>query len=82
MTKPMVVRAKFVCTSKLIVAGCPSVEYKFTAVSNDGTPENERFHRYTPSGEMKILVDNPAVDGFFMPGARYYLDITPVDAGE
>lgn len=48
--------------------------YEFQAVCNDGTPENERFHRYTPSGTISITVDNPAV--VFEFGKEYYVDFS------
>lgn len=50
--------------------------YKFQAVCNDGTPENERFHKYTPSGSIEIAVDNPNV--ILELGKFYYVDFTEV----
>lgn len=52
--------------------------YRFSAVCDDGTPENERYARYTPIGNLTIQVDNPNV--VFEPGRDYYLDFTPADA--
>jgi hypothetical protein len=52
---------------------------KFSAVCNDGTPENERFHKYTPSGTLEMTVDNPTALSGFKLGAYYYLDFTPVE---
>jgi len=37
--------------------------------------ENARFHKYTPSGELWMDVDNPEVFGFFEPGAFVYLTL-------
>lgn len=51
--------------------------FRFSAVYDDGTPENERYARYTPIGELKIQVDNPAV--VFEPGKSYYLDFTEAE---
>lgn len=51
---------------------------KFNAVSNDGTPENERFHKYTPYGDVTITVDNPRALEQFEIGKYYYLDFSPV----
>jgi hypothetical protein len=48
--------------------------YNFRAVSDDGTEENARFNKYSPSGELKIMVDNPAVS--FEVTECYYLDFT------
>lgn len=74
------VRAKFRCNSfeqfsPADVAGMR--RFRFQAVYDDGIPENRRFARYSPSGELQITVDNPDVN--FEPGTFYYLDFTPVD---
>lgn len=37
--------------------------------------ENQAFHKYTPSGELWMQVDNPDVFGFFEPGAYVYLTL-------
>lgn len=50
----------------------------FSAVSNDGTPENERFHKYTPSGIITMTVDNPVAVEQFQIGGEYYVDFSPV----
>ena len=39
-----------------------------------GTPENEGFFLATPSGRIEMNVTNPAVVGFFEPGAEYYVE--------
>lgn len=75
------VRAKFVCTSIKSVNWSPTLKvYGFSAVGDDGIPENKRYHKYTPSGTIELSVDNPAVDGFYELGKSYYLDFTPVPA--
>lgn len=51
--------------------------YRFSPLYDHTIPEDERYARYTPSGELRITVDNPNV--VFIPGAQYYLDFTPVD---
>ena len=73
---PATTRAKFLCTGydQNTDTSGPRF-YQFTAVTNDSTPENERYYRATPSGSLRIGVDNPAVE--FIPGSSYYLDITP-----
>ncbi len=53
-------------------------KYRFVAVTDDSTPENQQYAQYTPSGELTIQVDNPNVT--FEPGTAYYLDFTPVEA--
>lgn len=50
----------------------------FNAVCNDGTPENERFHKASPSGTLTMTVDNPEALAKFELGKSYYLDFSPV----
>lgn len=70
------VRAKFRCTS--VEHFGPGTEgsrtFKFAAQYDDTIPEDQRFSQYTPSGELRITVDNPSVQ--FEPGQQYYLDFT------
>lgn len=49
-------------------------------VSADDVPENQRFHKYSPSGELSMQVDNQAVVEEMQVGNVYYLDFTPVPA--
>jgi hypothetical protein len=42
-----------------------------------GSPEDNSFAKATPSLQMNITVDNPAVKDFLVPGKNYYLDFTP-----
>lgn len=51
--------------------------FRFMAVYDTGIPEDQRYAQATPSGELRMLVDNPAVS--FEPGRDYYIDFTPVD---
>ena len=53
---------------------------RFNAVGADGVDENERYHRYTPSGSLKIRIDNEALRDAFQPGHEYYIDFTRADA--
>lgn len=41
--------------------------------------EDISFAEATPSGELKIYVNNPAVVGTFKPGRVYYLDLIPCE---
>ena len=43
-----------------------------------GRPEDQRFSKATPSGSLRMQVDNPAALEQFEPGKAYYLDFTPV----
>jgi len=74
-------RAKFRCQS--VESFSPDLSgprtYRFSAQYDDSVPEDQRYARYTPSGELRIAVDNPAVS--FELGQAYYLDFTPVNEG-
>jgi hypothetical protein len=73
----MNVRAKFWCKEKHQRSYTSAIEYNFDAVCADDVPENQRYHKYTPQGNMSITVDNPTVE--FELGKYYYLDFTPAD---
>ncbi|HEY9413782.1 MAG TPA: hypothetical protein VIQ30_03405 [Pseudonocardia sp.] len=77
----MAIRAKFRCNS-VEFRGDPADEntprtYKLSPIYDTSTPENERFTKATPWGEMTMNVDNPAAR--FEVGACYYLDFTPAE---
>lgn len=70
-------RAKFHCTSVETFDASPEEgqrTYRFGAVYDDSVPEDQRYARFTPSGELRIAVTNPSVS--FEVGQSYYLDIT------
>ena len=74
------VRAKFRCDSveSFVPAGTEGARtYRFTPQYDPSVPEDQRYAKYTPSGELRIHVDNPAVS--FAPGQQYYLDLTPAE---
>ena len=71
----MSVRAKFhLCTVTFHEGG--SRTYKFTTVYDDGIPEDQRFQKATPWGEITMNVDNEAVFDRFEIGKNYYADFT------
>lgn len=74
-------RAKFRCASVEFWGDPANPEtqrnFTFQAVYDHTTAENERFTRATPWGELKMRVDNPAVQ--FEVGKYYYLDFTPAE---
>lgn len=45
---------------------------------DDGSDENNTFARWTPSADLTMTVNNPALIGGFKEGEEYYLDFTPV----
>lgn len=74
------VRALFRCTTKTSNIHTSGVNYGFQPMYDDKTPEHQRYAKYTPTGKLEMLVDNPAVE--FELGAYYYLDIVAVEAPE
>lgn len=76
----VVTRAKFRLIAEKRYAYGDAVEYTFQPQYDSTVPEDLRFAKYTPSGEVRISVDNPAVK--FEVGADYYLDFTLVPAAE
>lgn len=76
------VRAKFKCSSFTQHAGWQKGvagprEYRFDAVCADEVPENQRFHKATPSGTLSMHVENHAVS--FEVGNSYYVDFTEAE---
>lgn len=43
----------------------------------DGTDENNSFARWTPYGEARYGITNPALFDKFEEGQTYYVDFTP-----
>ena len=41
-------------------------------------PEDQRFTRWTPTGTLDVVIDNPAALARLAVGADYYVDLTPV----
>ena len=74
---PMKVKAKFKCESVTRYTG--SVEVKMNPVCADEVEENQRFHKYTPCGELKMQITNENLFDSFVPGKNYYVDITPAE---
>ena len=80
------IRAKFTCQS---VTNLPRYkeeedgDYPISETVNlsavcDTDKTNEDWAKYTPSGEVKMTIDNPRAQGFFKPGADYFLDFEEV----
>lgn len=76
----MNVRAKFKCEEiKHNFEPKPddvSANITFRAVYGDGK-ENKDWSKYTPWGELKMGITNPAAIAAFEQGKEYYLDFTP-----
>jgi len=56
----------------------PSQEVLLHPVTRDGIEEHEKFHRYTPSGELRLFIDNPAIAPL-KPGAFFYVELTQAE---
>lgn len=74
----VVTRAKFRLIAEKRFAYGDAVEYTFQPQYDSTVPEDLRYAKYTPSGELRMNVDNPAVK--FEIGKDYYLDFTEVPA--
>ncbi|TBA16086.1 hypothetical protein [Rhizobium ruizarguesonis] len=77
--KGPVVRAKFMCLSVTHFANNGTdtqAEIRFTAVYGNGE-DNRSWSKWTPSGELKMMVTNPTAIEAFELGKSYYLDFTP-----
>lgn len=89
----MSVRAKFVCTSKVIQkSGQPEVNpeeavvtfaavcTKFDPNGNNASPENQIFGKWTPNvSPISMTIRNPSAYDQFEQGKEYYVDFTPAD---
>lgn len=71
------VRAKFRCNTITEHAGTSAKTIKFSPMYDTSIPEDQRYSTATPSGELSMYVDNPAVS--FELGKQYYLDFTPAE---
>jgi hypothetical protein len=49
---------------------------RLVPVSHKGSPENTSFWEATPSGELTMVITNPAAALQFVPGRCYYLDVS------
>lgn len=44
-----------------------------------GSPENEKFFKYTPGGQINLGTINPAAAEQFVPGRQFYVDFTAAE---
>ena len=44
-----------------------------------GSPENEQFYKYTPSGSLVISTINQSALSQFEVGKEFYVDLTPAE---
>lgn len=75
----MPVRCKVRCVRKMPLSENPEkdgVGLSFQVVTT-GSPENEAFFKWTPSGWLEFSTVNAAAAEKFEVDKEYYLDITP-----
>ena len=73
----MTVRAKFK-VQELITREGGHGSVKLSPVMG-GSPENDKFFKWTPGGCIDIGTVNPEALAQFIPGAQFYVDFTPAD---
>ena len=71
----MTIRAKF--TVSAITDRGYTKEVEFTCQYDQSVPEDQRFYRATPSGSIKMQIDNPLALEVFKLGAKFYADFSP-----
>lgn len=55
-------------------------EIRMSAVYDaNRSAEDKAFSQYTPNGDLKFSLNNPALDGEFKPGDIYYLDFVKAE---
>lgn len=74
----MSVRAKFIVSEVTEYQGNAGKRVKLYPVTADDIAENQRFHQYTPSGNIEMHVNNPPAADQFKPGMAFYVDFTEV----
>lgn len=62
--------------------GSPSKRLVFRACYDTRIPEHQRFYDATPTGELTMLVNNPAALEQFELGRHYYFDADKAPAFE
>lgn len=74
----MSVRAKFQCNSINKSPDNTTAVVHLMAVTT-GSTENESWSKYTPSGQLKMVISNPAAFEQFEQGKEYFIDIAPAE---
>jgi hypothetical protein len=72
------VRAKMKLAEIKSFASFNAKELIFRCQYDPSLPEDQRFAKYTPSGEFRMQFDNPAVLDKLTLGNDYYVDFSPV----
>lgn len=81
----MTVHAKFKCASVNFrdpgQADAVNAELKLSAVYGDGK-DNASWSKWTPSGELTMVITNPGAAHYFKAGREYYLKFEEVPLPE
>jgi hypothetical protein len=72
------VRAKFRCNSITIFEN-DNREYSFSPVYGPDGSANAQWSKWTPSGSLKMTINNPECFDKFEVGQEYYLDFTAAE---
>ncbi len=73
----MTVRAKF--TVDIVTQTVNGYAIKLNPVVGDGSPENNNFYKWTPSGSIDLQIVSTLTAAAFKVGKPYYVDFTPVE---
>lgn len=73
----MTVRAKFKVQSVTESEG--GLKTANLSPVTSGSPENERFFKWTPGGQIQLGTINPDAAAQFVPGRQFYVDFTPAE---
>lgn len=75
-------QAQTVIPPSATMYGRSEVAELFAVYGGTSNAEDNTFATASPSGSLKLTIDNSGAQGFFKPGKKYYVDITecPEDA--
>ena len=76
-TMPASVRAKFKVQSVTESEG--GLKTANLAPVTGGSPENDKFFKWTPGGQIQLGTMNAEAAAQFVPGRQFYIDFTPAD---
>lgn len=78
----MNVRAKFAVTAITDQGQHSPKVVKLAPQYDMSIPEDRRFQKATPWGEISLHIDNPAVVDALKIGKQFYVDMIPVELAE
>ena len=72
------IRCKFVCVAIEDNGSPRSKRVTLSTQYDTAIPEDRRFTRWTPTGRIEVVIDNPEAVAQLAEGRAYYVDLTPV----